>query len=235
MALCPTGALSYRTPWPKPGPLPLEWAPSVCNLCPLTCQVTAGRIGGHLACVLGREAPPAFGHLCKYGRFDLLAAHASPARIAHPLIRKEGGLARGGWEQAMDRRADAIGDIREKHGAAALAGLALGRGSLEEMYLFGKLVRLGLFTNNLDFMSPRAERPQTGQLRGPSGRLGGPAQISPDRAPGPGAGGGEPHFRPAAPFWKRPCTAASGTAAGSSWWVRMRTWPPGHRCTSRWA
>ncbi len=162
--LCPTGTLSYHTTWPQPGPFALRWAESLCNLCPLMCRLKTGSIGDHLVRVEGLEAPPAFGHLCRRGRFDLAEAVESPSRLTRPLLRQGGKLREVGWQEAFSELATGFERLKVEAAPTGLAGLTLGRASLEELYLFGKLVRLGLATNNLDFLAPDDEAAQGGQL-----------------------------------------------------------------------
>ena len=153
-ALCPTGTLSYRGPWPKPGPLPLAWAESICNLCSLGCRMRVGHFGQKLVAMEGSPNPPAMGHLCARGRFELIEGRDSPDRITRPLVRKQGKLVETGWDEAIQALVKGFADIKKSGGSQALAGISLGQGTLEELYLFGKLVRAGFSTNNLDVMTP---------------------------------------------------------------------------------
>jgi formate dehydrogenase major subunit len=164
VSLCPTGALSYQRNQAQPLVLPLEWRESVCHLCPLTCRVKAGSFGGHLIRVEGAQAPPNFGHLCQRGRYELVEAHASATRILTPLVRGKDGLEPADWGEALDRAARSLANLRQRHGAQCLGGLTFGRASLEELYLFGKLVRLGLGSNHLDYLDPGEDRPVSGRL-----------------------------------------------------------------------
>jgi formate dehydrogenase major subunit len=54
------------------------------------------------------------------------------------------------WEEALDRAAKGLREIRDAHGARALAGFGSAKGSNEEAYLFQKLVRTGFGSNNVD-------------------------------------------------------------------------------------
>jgi formate dehydrogenase major subunit len=152
-ALCPTGTLSYRGPWPKPGPLPLTWAESICNLCSLGCRMRVGHFGQKLVAMEGAPNPPAMGHLCVRGHFELVEGRDSRERIMRPLIRKDGKLVETGWDEAIQVLVKGFTAIKKSSGSQALAGLSLGQGTLEELYLFGKVVRAGFSTNNLDIMT----------------------------------------------------------------------------------
>lgn len=74
--------------------------------------------------------------------------------------RKPGGLVdyeevlpafrEASWEEALDLVASRLGGIRASHGSDALAGFGSAKCSNEEAYLFQKLIRAGLGTNNVD-------------------------------------------------------------------------------------
>src|SRR6202043_1058643 len=54
------------------------------------------------------------------------------------------------WEEALDRAASGLKQIRERDGGKGLPGFGSAKGSNEEAYLFQKLVRTGFSTNNVD-------------------------------------------------------------------------------------
>ncbi|MDH4247019.1 MAG: formate dehydrogenase subunit alpha [Deltaproteobacteria bacterium] len=54
------------------------------------------------------------------------------------------------WDEALDRVASRLLEIRHKHGGDALAGFGSAKGTNEEAYLFQKLVRAAFGTNNVD-------------------------------------------------------------------------------------
>ena len=54
------------------------------------------------------------------------------------------------WEEALDLVANRLLTIRSEHGSTALAGFGSAKCSNEEAYLFQKLIRAGLGTNNVD-------------------------------------------------------------------------------------
>ena len=153
-ALCPTGTLSNRGPWPKPGPLPLTWAESICNLCSLGCRMRVGHFCQKLLAVDGLPNTPVMGHLCNRGRFESVEGCDSPERITRPLVRKQGKLVETNWDEAIQFLVKGFSDIKKNAGSQALAGLSLGQGTLEELYLFGKLVRDGFSVNQAAVMSP---------------------------------------------------------------------------------
>jgi formate dehydrogenase major subunit len=54
------------------------------------------------------------------------------------------------WEEALDRAAQGLAAVRDRHGADAVAGFGSAKGSNEEAYLFQKLMRAAIGTNNVD-------------------------------------------------------------------------------------
>jgi len=159
VSVCPTGALTYKTIWSKRGPFPEEKAEAVCNLCALGCGLTAARIGDHVLSMDSPDRSPNFGHLCERGRFELLSLRDGARRIRRPLVRRNGRLEETDWEEALDVIAAKMGELKQGKGSNALAGLTFGRGTIEELYLFAKLARLGLFTDRMDLMGPGVEKP----------------------------------------------------------------------------
>src|SRR5262249_7839207 len=88
-----------------------------------------------------------------------------PHRLTKPLVRKPGVMKdandqvdpanpwthfrEASWDEALDLAAKGLARIRDQHGPKALAGFGSAKGSNEEAYLFQKLVRTGLGSNNV--------------------------------------------------------------------------------------
>ncbi|MBI5522037.1 MAG: FAD-dependent oxidoreductase [Desulfarculus sp.] len=160
LALCPTGALSHKTPYAKPGPFPLVWAESHCGLCAVGCGLRLGKVGEHVARVDGAAGAPNFGHLCVRGRFELIELAHGPGRLRAPLLRAHGQARPASWEEALAETVGRFQRLRQAHGPESLAVLCLGQATLEELYLLGKLARLGLGNNHMALLDPaRADQP----------------------------------------------------------------------------
>ena len=138
---------------------------SVCPYCGVGCQLTYHIRNDKLLYVAGRNGPANENRLCVKGRFGFdYIDH--PHRLKKPLIRKDGVKKRaddtvdpanpwthfreGTWEEALDRAARGLKQIRDRDGDRALAGFGSAKGSNEEAYLFQKLVRTGFGNNNVD-------------------------------------------------------------------------------------
>jgi NADH-quinone oxidoreductase chain G len=89
------------------------------------------------------------GILCARGRFGYGYVQ-SPERIRRPLIRKENGLEEVSWDEAIRYVSDRLLDIKTRYSGDAIGGIASPRCTNEENYLFQKLLRAGLNSNNID-------------------------------------------------------------------------------------
>ncbi len=173
---CPTGALM---PAGLPGDVPVllpdlavaEMSapptpiPTLCPYCGVGCQVTYHVRDDRILFTTGRDGPSNHGRLCVKGRYGVDYAR-SPQRLTVPLVRREDApktpdgivdpanpwdvFREATWEEALDRAAAGLRRIRDEYGPSALAGFGSAKGSNEEAYLFQKLIRTGLGTNNVD-------------------------------------------------------------------------------------
>lgn len=80
----------------------------------------------------------------------------SADRLTVPLLKQDGQWRPASWQEALEKVADRLGQIRESRGAAAIAGLASAHQTVEELYLFAKLLR-GLGTENIDHRLGQAD------------------------------------------------------------------------------
>ena len=138
---------------------------SVCPFCGVGCQLTFHVKDEKIAYVTGAAGPANENRLCVKGRFGFDYVH-HPERLTVPLIRKDGvaksvdavidpanpwtHFREASWEEALARATDGLRAIRDAHGGNALAGFGSAKCSNEEAYLFQKLIRTGLHTNNVD-------------------------------------------------------------------------------------
>ncbi|MBK1726123.1 NADH-quinone oxidoreductase subunit NuoG, partial [Halorhodospira neutriphila] len=74
---------------------------------------------------------------------------ASGDRLERPQVKRDGRWHELPWETALERTAEALRGVVERHGAAALGGLLAPTATLEELYLAGRLLR-GLGSGNVD-------------------------------------------------------------------------------------
>jgi formate dehydrogenase alpha subunit len=103
------------------------------------------------------NAAPNYGMLCVKGRYGTdFVRH--PSRVKSPLIRMnrdEGRSAepvwrKASWQEALDLVADELTRIAKGHGGDAIASYASAKATNEDNYVFQKMFRALLGTNNVD-------------------------------------------------------------------------------------
>ena len=148
ISVCPVGALNDRLFLHKARPWDLKETQTVCGYCSIGCSIVIGTRDNRIVRVRADEDLGSNeGNLCVKGRFGWEYIQ-SPERLTTPLIRKDGVLVPSSWEDALKLTARRFNDIRNSGGQ--LAGLASSRLTNEEAYLFQKLLRGVLQTNNVD-------------------------------------------------------------------------------------
>ncbi|HET6514049.1 MAG TPA: molybdopterin-dependent oxidoreductase [Thermodesulfovibrionales bacterium] len=151
LTVCPVGAIlsrlhrhDYRS-W-----LIEKDIETVCSYCGVGCSMilqvrensivrTIPRIG------LGLNK----GLLCGRGRFGYDYV-GDARRLESPLIRRDGELRPASWSEALTHVAQRLKEIKKESGGEAIAGIASGRCTNEDIYVFQKFFRQVLGSNNLD-------------------------------------------------------------------------------------
>lgn len=143
--MCPTGAIVeiYRG---KPD----KRVKSVCTYCGTGCSIYLDVKGNKVVGVTTDELDPiGKGNLCVKGRFGFGFIH-HPDRLKKPLIRKKGRLREVSWEEAMGLVTERLNRIKQMHGPDAIGGIGSARATNEENYLFQRMMRAAIGTNNID-------------------------------------------------------------------------------------
>ncbi|MEN9890334.1 MAG: hypothetical protein RLY78_629 [Pseudomonadota bacterium] len=130
--------------------------PSTCPYCGVGCGVLIAHDGERITGVRGDPAHPAnFGRLCSKG--STLHLTASPAVIQHarllqPMQRLQRGQApqARGWDEAADTIATQLATLVTEHGPDAVGLYVSGQLLTEDYYVFNKLAKGLLGTNNID-------------------------------------------------------------------------------------
>jgi formate dehydrogenase alpha subunit len=146
--LCPTGAIEEKLPQRVRSWDP-EHVQTTCSYCGVGCQLDLWVHDHRLVNVRGADAVPNYGSMCVKGRFGHSYVDRSD-RLATPLIRRNGTLQPAPWDEALDYVAERILAIRDEHGPEAVAGLSSATCTNEENFLFQKLMRAAVGTNNVD-------------------------------------------------------------------------------------
>ena len=148
VSVCPVGALM-----PKSKEKFRRWETkkvrTTCSYCGVGCQMDLVTKDNKVVGVDPVNGPANEGLLCVKGKFGFNFIN-HPDRLKKPLIRKEGVLVESSWEEAYSLIASKIIDTKENFGPDSLAGFSSARCNNEENYLFQKLFRAGIGTNNVD-------------------------------------------------------------------------------------
>lgn len=149
---CPTGALADKKALRAALlPEPIEKTRTICPYCGVGCAVDLLTKGDKLVGVQpAMDGPANLGALCVKGQFAYdFVQHED--RLAHPLIREEGGGFReASWDEDLDRAAEGFLRATREHGRYSVYAVASGRAPHEAAYLMQKFVRVGFGTNQID-------------------------------------------------------------------------------------
>jgi formate dehydrogenase (NADP+) alpha subunit len=151
VSVCPVGAImsrlhrhSYR-PWQL-----VSETETICPYCGVGCTLVVQVRDDVIKRVVPRIGTPVNnGLLCSRGRFGYEFV-GSGERLAAPLVRKNGVLEESTWEEAIGLVSKKLSEVKDKFGAAAIAGIASPRCTNEDNYLFQKFMRVTIGTNNID-------------------------------------------------------------------------------------
>ncbi len=149
VSVCPTGALMGKQSLGKGRQKDVQVVDTVCPYCGCGCNLTLHVSRNEVVRVTSKKDTINEGWLCVKGRFGYSFIN-SPDRLKTPLIRKDGKLVEASWDEAFSLIAERLGAIKKQHGPDAIGGLASARCTNEENYLFQKLMRAAIGTNNVD-------------------------------------------------------------------------------------
>lgn len=130
--------------------IPEKWVSTTCGYCSVGCGIEIGvKQGKAIASRPHASHPVNRGKLCPKG----LSEHYiidTENRLKHPLLRKNGKLARVSWEEALETMVARFRAAQQRYGNNSLGVLSTGQLVTEEFYALGKLIQLGFGTNNYD-------------------------------------------------------------------------------------
>lgn len=148
VSVCPVGALM-----PKSKAKFRYWETrnvrTTCSYCGVGCQMDLVVKDNQVVSIDPAMGPSNEGLLCVKGKFAYnFINHLD--RLKKPLIRKDDELVEASWEEAYQVITDKIKETKEQHGPDAIAAFSSARGLTEDNYLFQKLMRAVVGTNNVD-------------------------------------------------------------------------------------
>jgi assimilatory nitrate reductase catalytic subunit len=125
---------------------PSKHVRTTCCFCGVGCGVIATSSNNTIASVKGDPAHPAnFGRLCTKGAALHLSTDTS-ARLLYPEVNGE----RASWDEALDYAAQKFAQVIADHGPDAVAFYISGQLLTEDYYVFNKLAKGLIGTNNVD-------------------------------------------------------------------------------------
>jgi formate dehydrogenase alpha subunit len=146
VAVCPTGTMISKPFKFRARPWALRKVPSVCSYCPSQCQIDINVQNNEIFRVTSDDQETTNkGNLCVGGFFGHDYVN-SKQRLTVPLVEQK----QSRWDEALDRVVADLERIRQESGAASIAGLTSPRLTNEESYLFQKLMRVAVGSNNID-------------------------------------------------------------------------------------
>lgn len=150
ITMCPTGAIINKQ-FKGVRPFePIKKTRTTCPFCGTGCNFDINSQGGKVIGVTPADDAPVNGRsLCVKGRYHLDLV-TSEDRLTKPLIRKDGVLVESSWEEAMALTISKLKGIKEEFGPDAIAGLSSARCVNEDNFVFQKMMRAAIGTNNVD-------------------------------------------------------------------------------------
>jgi formate dehydrogenase alpha subunit len=149
VSLCPTGALSLKNT--RYVGSPQNESSTICGFCGVGCSLVMGSVDNKVVEVnpSHKEDTVNRSTLCVRGHFAHDFLNVSE-RLTSPLIRRDGDLLPATWDEALGAVAKGVISIKKRNGPQSLAFLGSSKCTVEENYLFQKMARVILGTNNVD-------------------------------------------------------------------------------------
>lgn len=122
---------------------------TTCSYCGVGCQLDLVVNNNEIVEVKPYNGTPNDGLLCVKGKFGYKFVN-HPDRLKKPLIRKNGVLVEADWNEAYNLIVSKIKTTKENYGPNSFGGFSSARCTNEENYLFQKLLRAAIGTNNVD-------------------------------------------------------------------------------------
>ena len=141
---------------PPAASAPTRETRSTCPYCGVGCGVIIEAQGAQITGVRGDPDHPAnFGRLCTKGStLHLTASHSitMQTRLLRPQLRtqRDGERSVVGWDHALDTATQRFADIIQTHGPDAVGFYISGQLLTEDYYVFNKLAKGLVGTNNID-------------------------------------------------------------------------------------
>ncbi len=164
LAVCPVGAITNKFAKYVYKPWQLKTTTTTCSYCADGCEIFIDsqdekvvRVRSELSWKnkWGDREMTAQGHggICARGRFGFHYIDHTE-RLKQPLVRRPSQDTNAHvpipWMDAIDETVEKLAAIKSRHGGQAIAGLITARCMNEDLYVFQRLMRGALGTNNVD-------------------------------------------------------------------------------------
>ena len=123
---------------------------TTCSYCGVGCNLeTSVKDGKVVAIDTPKETEVNAGHTCIKGRYAF-GFYDHPDRLRSPLIKRNGKFEEASWDDAYEYIKQKLEKIKNASGPDAIAGISSARCTNEENYVFQKMIRAAIGTNNID-------------------------------------------------------------------------------------
>ncbi len=158
--ICPTGAI-IEIHREKPD----RRVKSVCPYCGTGCGIYIDVKDDKITGITTDELDPVGkGNLCVKGRFGVTFIH-HPDRLKNPLIKSGGKFKEASWDEAISLITRRFLEIRGKYGPETIGGFGSARATNEDNYMFQRMMRAGIGTNNIDNCARLCHMPAAAALK----------------------------------------------------------------------
>jgi len=148
--VCPVGALRELNTEGKGRTWEYKKIKTICPYCGVGCGINVYVKNNEIIKIKGDdESQVNKGFLCIKGKFGFEYV-SSADRLKKPLKKKNNDFVEISWEEAIGIVCDNLMKIEKKYGNNSVAGLSSAKCTNEENYIFQKLFRTILKTNNID-------------------------------------------------------------------------------------
>jgi NADH-quinone oxidoreductase subunit G len=148
--ICPVGALTAKPYRFRARPWDLEQVESTCTSCSVGCRIVIQSSRNRVLRYLGVDADPVnWSWLCDKGRFGFEALNHED-RLTEPMVRENDGLRGATWAEALTQAADLLRRATAGGGPEGIAFLGGARLTNEAAYVWAKLAKGVLGTDNVD-------------------------------------------------------------------------------------
>ena len=145
---CPTSAISDV--FESKSRVAEEKTRTICTYCGVGCNLEVSTKNGKITSIQAPyEAEANGGHTCLKGRFAF-KFYDHPERLDSPMIKRNGAFEKVSWNEVYDYLANKLSGFKDEFGPDSMAGISSSRCTNEENYMFQKMIRQLVGTNNID-------------------------------------------------------------------------------------